>query len=169
METDKFYQKLFASLVKTQRSRGQTQETAEDLAQQAILQTYTDMQAHPEKYPNEESIRRVAHTAARNLLATLANRDAMMSRRHVRIKNEDTFHTASNPSAEHEYLRRRTRQQLDNALEEVPEKTRGILERLADGESLTDIAKSIAMPRGTAGKTLSSARKKITRHLKGHE
>lgn len=169
MATEEFYQRLYTSLVKTQRRRGQTEEDAEDLAQQAITNIYADMQAHPEKYPDEEAFTRKAHTAARNLLATLANRDAMMNRRHVPIKNEDVFTHAANPSAESDYLRRHQRQNLKEAMDEIPEKTRDMLERMANGESITDIAETTNMPRGTAGKAVFSARKKLSRFLKGHE
>lgn len=169
MDKEKFYSRLYASLVKTQLRRGQIQENAEDLAQQALANVLADMQVHPEKYPDEEAIRRVAHTAARNLLSTLANRDAMMKRRHVRIKNDEVFGSAANPSAENDYMKRRTRRRLDRALDEVPEKAREILNRVADGETITDIAMSIDVPRGTAGKVLSKARAKIKRFLKGHD
>lgn len=169
MNKELFYKKLYSSLVKTQLRRGQSQETAEDLAQQAILQVLNDIDRHPKNYPDEESIRRVAHTTARNLLATLANRDTMMKRRHVRIKNDELFSTASNDSAEKEYLKRRDSRRINRALEEIPADSRTFLERIADGESITDIAKSLLMPRGTAGKKISEARKKTQRWLKGNE
>ena len=92
----------------------------------------------------------------------------MLKRRQVPIINEETFAHAHHPSAEKEVINRERKANLIQALDQTSDEMKDTLERIADGESLTMIADSKKIKRGTAGKQVMTARERIKRFLKGH-